>query len=351
MGRPRSSNQHLPPRIRVKGGRFYYDTQAKPRRYIPLGADYAQALVKWAELEGRGFTASTAPTLGMAAERYRREVMPTKAPRTQADNEVELVNLLAVFRDAPLASIKPAHVRGYLDVRGKVAKTRANREKALLSHIFNKAREWGYTDSPNPCAGVKGFTETGRDRYVEGAEYLAVYAEACVPLRNAMDLAYLAGQRPADTMKATAADVRDGALHVTQGKTGKRLRIALSGDFGRLVESLMPRQTRGRVVSLHLIRDEDEQHITYGAMSQRFRKARQTAQEAARAVGNLSLASALDSFQFRDLRAKSASDAADLAHAQKLLGHATRGMTEHYVRDRQGDLVQPVTARVKPGRR
>lgn len=341
----------MPPRIRAKGGRFYYDTQAKPRKWIPLGADYAQALVKWAELEGRGFTASTAPTVRMAAERYRREVIPTKAPRTQADNEVELRHLLAVFGDAPLAGIKPTHIRGYLDARGAKAKTRANREKALLSHIFNKAREWGYTDSPNPCAGVRGFSEPGRDRYIEGDEYRSVYVEACVPLRNAMDLAYLAGQRPADTMKATAADVRDGALHVTQGKTGKRLRIALVGDFGRLVESLMPRPSRGRVVSLHLVRDEDEQYITYGAMSQRFRKARQTAQEAARDAGNAALASALASFQFRDLRAKAASDAGDLAHAQRLLGHASRDMTEHYTRDRLGDMVQPLPARVSPGRK
>lgn len=34
------------------------------------------------------------------------------------------------------------HVRGYLDKRGLAAKARANREKALLSHMFNKAREW-----------------------------------------------------------------------------------------------------------------------------------------------------------------------------------------------------------------
>lgn len=350
MGRPRASNQHLPPRIRAKGGRFYYDTQATPRKWIPLGADYAAALVKWAELEGRGFTASTAPTVRMAADRYRREVMPWKAPRTQADNAVELENLLAVFGDAPLASVKPTHVRGYLDARGATARTRANREKALLSHIFNKAREWGYTDAPNPCAGVKGFTETGRDKYVEGSEFLAVYVEACVPLRNAMDLAYLSGQRPGDVMRATAADVRDGALHVAQGKTKAKVRIALAGDFGRLVESLMPRATRGRVVSLHLVRDEDEQHITYGAMSQRFRKVRRMAIQAAQDAGDAALAFALRSFQFRDLRAKTASDVGDLAHAQKLLGHASRGMTEHYTRDRLGDLVPPVAARVKPGR-
>jgi hypothetical protein len=42
---------------------------------------------------------------------------------------------------------------GYLDKCGQTAKARANREKALLSHLFNKGREWRYTDAPNPCQG------------------------------------------------------------------------------------------------------------------------------------------------------------------------------------------------------
>lgn len=35
------------------------------------------------------------------------------------------------------------------------------------------------------------------------------------------------------------------------------------------------------------------------------------------------------SFQFRDLRAKAATDTGDLAHTQKLLGHRNCEMTEH----------------------
>ena len=48
------------------------------------------------------------------------------------------------------------------------------------------------------------------------------------------------------------------------------------------------------------------------------------------------------SFQFRDIRAKAATDFDDLAAAQRLLGHKTRGMTEHYTRDRKGQLVDPL---------
>lgn len=342
VGRKRTKNLHMPPHMRERKGRYYYDTQAKPRKEIPLGADYGAALVKWAELEGgKILPANTSPTFGMAWERYKKDVLPGKAPRTQKDNEDEAEHLLKVFKDAPLAQIKPSHVRGYLDARGKVAKVRANREKALLSHVFNMARGWDYTTAPNPCAGIKGFREDGRDKYVEESEFRAVYALSCVPVRNAMDLAYLTGQRPADVLKTTVADVKDGHLMVVQGKTGKKLRITLEGKLGRLVETLMPPKT-GKVVSMHLIRNEDEQPLTYSALSQRFQDIRAAAISKAIETGQHALAASLKTFQFRDLRAKAGSDLPDLKSAKDLLGHETIAMTEHYVRARRGAKVRPV---------
>lgn len=116
-----------------------------------------------------------------------------------------------VFGPVLIENIKPHHVRGYLDKRGQTAKARANREKALLSHVFNKAREWG-------------FTEAGRDRYVTDAEFLEVRKHADPTLQDAMDMALLTGQRPADVLKILCADIRDGALFIAQNKTGaKRL--------------------------------------------------------------------------------------------------------------------------------
>ncbi len=49
-------------------------------------------------------------------------------------------------------------------------------------------------------------------------------------------------------------------------------------------------------------------------------------------------------FQFRDLRAKAATDKAeaqDMRQAQRQLGHASVVMTEAYVRARRGDKVTP----------
>lgn len=194
--------------------------------------------------------------------------------------------------------IKPHHVRAYLDKRGQTAKARANREKALLSHLFNRAREWSYTDAPNSCQGVKGFTESGRDRYMTDAEFLAVHSKADATLRDAMDLALLTGQRPADVLKFKRDDIRDGALFVAQNKTGAKRAIEIVGELAQVLDRIAARK-RERL-SAFLIQDDNGRPLSMLALRGRFDKARKPAGLA---------------FQFRDIRAKAASDTGDLAHS------------------------------------
>ena len=65
--------------------------------------------------------------------------------------------------------------------------------KRLLSHKFNKAREWGFTALQNPCQGVRRFKEYGRSRYVPDAEFDQVKAQAHFTVPDAIDLALLTG--------------------------------------------------------------------------------------------------------------------------------------------------------------
>lgn len=157
MGRKPTKNHHLPRRVRarVRGAKiwYYYDAGGKPRKEVPLGCDYAVAIKKWSELEIDSEPIHSAIiTFRYVAERYTREVIPTKAANTQRDNHKELIWLYKFFDNppAPLEKIEPINIRQYLDWRGII---RANREKALFSHIWNKAREWGYTSLTNPCVG------------------------------------------------------------------------------------------------------------------------------------------------------------------------------------------------------
>jgi len=212
-----------------------------------------------------------------------------------------------------------------MDLRGQVAKVRANREKALFSHMFNKAREWGYTALQNPCQGVKGFKETGRSRYVTDAEFNQVRNHAHFTVMDAMDLALLTGQRPADVLKLRCTDIRDGALWIVQNKTGARLGIEVTGELAAVIARIGARPRRA--ISPYLIQDENGQPVSQLALRSRFDKARELAKV---------------TFQFRDLRAKAATDTGDLAHSQKLLAHKNRDMTESYVRARLGERVKPL---------
>jgi integrase len=114
-------------------------------------------------------------------------------------------------------------------------------------------------------------------------------------------------------------------LFVEQNKTGAKRAIELMGELAEVVERI---KTRPRVrQSAYLIQDDDGKPLSMLALRGRFAKA-------CKAAGV--------SFQFRDIRAKTASDSGDLGHAQLLLGHKNREMTEHYVRERKGHRVKPL---------
>lgn len=324
MGRRRQSNFDDPPRFHKKGKIWYHVTGTTPRVWTRLSNDRAEALRMWAMREGVKEDDST-KLFSVVVKRYIREVYPLKSVRTRKDNDKELVNLVRVFGHMPIDQIAPMHIREYMDIRGQTAKVRANREKALFSHIFNKAREWGYTTAPNPCQGVKGFKETGRDRYVTDEEFERVKAHAHFTVADAMDLALLTGQRPADVLKIKRTDIRDGALWIVQNKTGARLGIEITGELASVIERISNRPRQA--ISAYLIQDEEGRPLSAFALRSRFDKARQAARV---------------SFQFRDIRAKAATDTDDLSHSQKLLAHKNRDMTEHYVRARRGDRVKPL---------
>jgi integrase len=337
MGR-RPTKPNAVPRLRARkrGNKtwYYYDHGGTPRREESLGCDYGVAIQRWAEIEreAKSPRVQQSITFRWVAGEYRANVLPTKAPRTQRDNASELAKLIAFFDDppAPLEAITPQHVRQYLTWRSS-APVRAKREKALLSHIWNFARDRGYTALANPCAGIRTARELGREVYIEDTEYGALWQAASAPLRDALDLAYLTGQRPSDVLKMMATDIRDGHLQVRQGKTRAALRIEITADLQAVLHRIAARKQQYAVHSLRLVVNEHGREIKIGALQKWFRAARTEA--------------GLPHLQFRDLRAKAGTDKADssgdIRKAQAQLGHSSVTMTEHYVRNRRGSKVTP----------
>lgn len=338
MGR-RSSKPDSIPRLRarrMKSGKtwYYYDHGGKPRKEEPLGCDYGLAIQRWAEIEREGSERAQAViTFRYVADRYRAEVIPEKAPRTQKDNTAELAKLIEFFDDppGPLDAITPQHVKQYLRWRGRKAKVRANREKALLSHVWNWARGEGYTDLPNPCAGIKGFREIGRDTYVEDDEFGAMWDAGSAMLRDAMDLAYLCGQRPSDTLRMSETHIKGGCLEVRQSKTGAKVRIEVTGELAGVLDRIRARKRRNAVYSTRLVVMDNGQAPALKTLQKHWSEARDAA--------------GLPGLQLRDLRAKAGTDTTDnvgdIRAAQKQLGHRNIATTERYVRNRRGTKVSP----------
>lgn len=384
MGRKPTRWTNLPKgmRARPRGNlvHYYLDTGEKPRREIPLGSDYVEAVKKWATLTSKPAPATAAPTFLDALDGwgkcagYCKDVLPLKAPRTQQDNEEELAWLLQFFGNppAPLDDIEPVHVTQYLRWRVKAAKAaaeernaarreagkpeqpippdyghvRANREKALFSHVFNYAREEGLTRAPNPCAGISGFDEEGRDVAPDAELVGRVLAQADKPLEFAMRLADIVGQRPSDVRRcsetAITGPVPGGILHVRQGKTKAKLRIVIQGELAILIteirafkrEIAQQRQAAGKPVvhTMALLVNERGEALTEAMLRSRFDEARERA------------GVKKDLFQFRDFRAKVATETDEeqgTRAAQAMLGHTTEGMTVNYIRRIAGRKVEP----------
>jgi hypothetical protein len=170
LGRTRTRETHLPRRLHLRAGVYWYVTNAKPRKWIRLGTDYRRALARWAELEG-GHSRETVATL---VDRFvdLLEVKPSSAKQYRSwakalreglgNHAVDALTThhVAIWRDAN--SHRKAYVNGCL---------------ATLRGAYDKAREWGWC-AHDPCP--KGFARATRNRLLTHGEFRRV-RDASVP--------------------------------------------------------------------------------------------------------------------------------------------------------------------------
>lgn len=306
---------------------YYFDTGSKPR-YLPLGKDYVEAVQRWAEHSIKPKTDIF--TLESVVNKYRIEVMPGKAIHSQKDFEYKVRYLLDFFgADAKIDDIKPMHIRQFREWRP--AKVSANREISLFSHMWNMAKEWGITDQPNPCAGIRRNKEESRTTYITDEEFALMLKHADPALADAMEIAYYTGQRPADVLKIRETDIRDGCIEIRQNKTKAALRINIVGRLAEVITRCRKRKS-GTIYSTSLITGSHGKPLSVSWIGQLWRKAK-------------TAAGIKTDIQFRDIRAKAVSDKeemTDIRDAQQLAGHAHVSMTERYSRKRRGQKIDPI---------
>jgi integrase len=241
------------------------------------------------------------------------------------------------FGDAPMDEIRPMHIRMFLDKHSDKPTT-ANRCKRVFSAVWNVSRGWGYTDLPTPTAGIRGYALEKREVYITDEIFKMVRNHARDFVKDAMDLAYLTGQRPSDALRMTEKDIIEGHLVVGQGKTRKKLRIRLIGELAAVVERIIDRKRKLKAECTQLLTNQCGEPLTYEVLGNHFKRAKM---DAIKAKPNFE--KEIRQFWFYDLRAKAADDVGDKRGAQAatdLLGHDSQRTTNRHYR-RRGNIVEP----------
>ncbi len=320
MGRKRVHDKHLPRRVYLRCGSYYFvDHLGKWQR---LGRDYGGAMRRWAEL----MSDHPLYTLADVFDRYQREVIPTKAPRTRRDNIHQMKRLRAVFGRMRPAELKTIHVYQYRDARGVQSKTAANRELELLSHVCTKARQWGVM-TDQPARGVEKFRTPPRQRYVTDAELALVYALAPPMIQCAIDLAVLTGLRRGDILALTRDHLTDEGIVIRTAKTGKSMVISWTPELTEVVKLA---QDQAPQVRRHIICTRRGKPYTGEGFNSVWQ----------RIMAKALKAGLKERFRWHDLRAKSASDDT-LEAAAGRLGHADPRLTQRVYR-RKPEVVTPL---------
>lgn len=319
MGRRRRDRADLPERLYHRHGAYYFVD--RDGRWHWLARDRAIALRKHAELT----LAPRAGNLAGLLDRYLREIAPTKAPRTLANNLREAEPLRRVFGLMEPDEVTPQDLYAYLDRRPRVA---GNRELSLLASVFQCAIRWGLA-ADNPCRLVDRNPEPPRRRHVELAEYAAVHAIAAPVIQCAMAIARHTGLRLGDILRLNEREhLRDDGIHVETRKTGRRMHYEYSPELRAAVDRA--RTLRAPLRSIWLIATTNGQAYSVSGFETLWQRTM------LRAMDQGLLA---ERFRFNDLRAM----AAGLHDApSELLGHDDPATTNR--------IYRRAPRRVKPAR-
>ena len=243
---------------------------------------------------------------------------------TQKDYRKYSLKVISVFGKMPPNSIKPEHVRKYLDKRGVKSRTQANREKAFMSRVFRWGFERGKVKG-NPCKGVKQFKEIARDRYITNAEYAALYNVSPPVVQVAMELAYLCCARQADVLEMKKSQLVEEGIMIKQSKTSVAQIKAWSPRLESVIKACNALPLKSGMSSIFVVHQPSGSKYTRDGFNSRWMKAKEAAREA---YPNLDF-----NFTFHDLKAKGISDlSGNIYDKQAISGHKNVEQTARYNR-------------------
>lgn len=316
MGRKRTKDFDLPPRLYRRGARFYYVTHE--RRWIPLGTDRARALRAWADYEAQ----AAQPTMQAMVERYVAECMDDTAKSTRRQYASYARAVTALWPDIPADQMT---VYGILQYRNRrdVSPAWYNGVLSLLRVAFDEALGWGWAQH-NPAKAATFRATKQRERYLSDAEFRAIRAHAPGWMATAMDLSYLTALRPSDVVNMRWEDVSD-TVNLRMRKTKTRMAFVITDELREVLD----RAKRRTILGLYVIANDKGRPISMRRLQSKWKEA--------------CVAAGVKDAQYRDIRAKAASDADfEGMDATKLLGHHAKSTTDVYLRRKKARLTEPL---------
>ena len=344
-------NKGLPARWRLYHGAYYYcvppglEHRWDGKKQFKLGTTISEAHRTWAARVE--ISDSPLRTMAQLFDRYRLLEVPLKAAATQRGYIAALKPLRAVFGAMLIADFLPTDAYKYRDLRRQKAPTAANRELEVLSHCFTKAIEWGARlDHPMVEGKFRKIKNPPRSRDVTDAEVLAALSIRPRRKRGSVRvcqayirLKLMTGFRRTDLLGLRVPDLAPEGIRVEPSKTkhssGKRSIREWNDKLRAVVDECLA----ARPVDI-------SPWVFCNADGKGYLKPDSTANSWesvwGRFMDRVVIEAGIERFQERDLRAKCATDADSLAHAQALLDHASAATTKRIYRRRP--------ERVKPGR-
>ena len=307
MGRKRTRNFDLPPRMQRRGNCYYYVSNGKPRKWIPLGRDLGKAKRLWADLDAgtpQGIT--VADLVQRWLDRDERAAGTMQMYRSYH-------KCIADAFPIPAAQLTSRHVALWRELNAH-RKVYANGVIALLKSSCTLGKELGLSDT----LAVALWPKTVRDRVLEPGEFRAIRSCAMDWLTVAMDLGYLIGARPSDLRALRWAQTDAECVWMRQQKTGQRIQWAMNDDLA----AVLARARQRPIVGLYVVATAKGRPVSRDMMDDAWHRA-------------CAAAGVVDA-QFRDIRAMAAKASKEGGQDfQALLGHTTRAMSERYIKGRQ----------------
>lgn len=318
----------LPARVYRKHGAFYFvDMDRRWHRLCAIREGLPNMYRALATLTERHAASDRMPAV---ITRWVDEKRPDWG-RAMARNMERMAGVMA-FRltEFTPAEIRTPDVKAFLADYASMPRTH-NLYRAMLRQVLAFAASEGLREGWNPVDDLKGKSTPGRSRIVSDQEVESIKTAARTArngqaLVQMIDLALITGQRISDLLKLRWQDVSEDCVYIQQGKTKLRMEVLMSPALRAVLADCAAGVDKIGFV----LKTQSGSGYKYSGMRSAWVRA--------------CLKAGVDDLNIHDLRGRAGVDKVAMdgkEEAQKLLGHKSMRMTEHYVDGKTVVRVKP----------